>query len=141
MNSFSMRKWWFSLGMCITMCIGFQFEMPQRRHRPQQRDIGGEVGLIFATKCAGCHGSDLKRSEGRFGYVLDLARLASNPELVIPGRPAESELWALIQHDEMPPPDSPYGTLTPGQKTVIRDWITEGAPSGLGPSVSGHYLN
>jgi hypothetical protein len=133
MSSFSMRKWWFSLGVCITMCIGFQSEMPPIRPRPQARDYGKEVHAIFATKCASCHGPDLKRPEGRFGYVLDLARIASNPELVIPGHPSESELWALIEHDEMPPPDSPYGTLTPGQKKVIRDWIDEGAPR---PSVN-----
>ena len=33
---------------------------------------------------AGCHGPDLAKPKGRFGYVLDLRRIASNPEMVIP---------------------------------------------------------
>jgi hypothetical protein len=65
---------------------------------------------------------------GRFGYVLDLKRLAADREKVIPGRPAESELWALVEHDEMPPSDSPHGPLTPSQKETIRDWIAAGSP-------------
>jgi uncharacterized membrane protein len=92
------------------------------------RDIGGEVRGVFATKCAGCHGPDLAKPKGRFGYVLDLRRVAENPEMVIPGRPTESELWVLVQRDEMPPTESPHGALTPEQKEVIRAWIAAGAP-------------
>jgi hypothetical protein len=35
------------------------------------------VRNIFAAKCVECHGSDLPRPKGRFGYVLDLERLAT----------------------------------------------------------------
>src|SRR5262249_23562337 len=72
-----------------------------------QRDLASEVRDVFAAKCAGCHGSDLAKPKGRFGYVLDLARVASNPEMVVPFRPSESELWELVQHGEMPPADAP----------------------------------
>jgi hypothetical protein len=60
--------------------------------------------------------------------ILDLKRIAANPEMVIPLRPDESELWVLVQRDEMPPSDSPRGPLTPAQKEIIRTWITAGAP-------------
>jgi mono/diheme cytochrome c family protein len=91
-------------------------------------DRAAAVRAVFQSKCTGCHGPDLPKPQGRFGYVLDLKRLAADREKVIPGRPAESELWALVEHDEMPPSDSPHGPLTPSQKETIRDWIAAGSP-------------
>jgi len=41
-----------------------------------QSDLGSEVLVVFALKCAGCHGPNLAKPKGRFGYVLDLARVA-----------------------------------------------------------------
>src|SRR6516225_7605261 len=87
-----------------------------------------QARMVFAARCAGCHGPDLAKPKGRFGYVLDLRRVADNPEMVIPGRPDESELWALVRHGDMPPADSPHGPLTATEKEVIRAWIAAGAP-------------
>jgi uncharacterized membrane protein len=84
--------------------------------------------MVFAAKCAGCHGPDLAKPRGRFGYVLDLAKVASNPEMVVPFRPDESELWQLVRNNEMPPADSPRGPLSESEKEVIRGWIAAGAP-------------
>jgi uncharacterized membrane protein/mono/diheme cytochrome c family protein len=95
------------------------------------RDIGREVLSVFSAKCAACHGPDLPRPMGRFGYILDLKRLAGNPEKVIPPNPEESELWGLVQRNEMPPADSPRGALTTEQKDIIRQWIAAGAPDAL----------
>lgn len=95
---------------------------------PSDRAIAERARGVFAAKCAACHGPDLENPRGRFGYVLDLKRLAGNPELVVPHRPDESELWALVEHDEMPPPDSPRGPLAPEQKEILRSWIAAGAP-------------
>jgi uncharacterized membrane protein len=86
---------------------------------------------VFSAKCAGCHGPDLPKPKGRFGYVLDLRRVAENPEMVIPGRPDESELWALVRHGDMPPADSPGGLLTAVEMETIRDWIAAGAPAAV----------
>src|SRR3954447_22939546 len=92
------------------------------------RDVAAEVRAVFAARCAACHGSDLAKPKGRFGYVLDLPRVAGNPEMVVRSRPEESELWILVQHGEMPPDDSPAGRLTAEEKEVIRRWIADGAP-------------
>ena len=88
-----------------------------------------EVRAVFSAKCAGCHGPALAKPKGRFGYVLDLARVAGNREMVVPGAPDESELWELVRRGEMPPDDSPAGPLTAGQKETIRAWIAAGAPA------------
>jgi uncharacterized membrane protein len=90
--------------------------------------MGNEVRDVFVAKCAVCHDSDSGKPKGRFGYVLDLRRVAGNPEKVIAFRPIDSELWDLVEHDEMPPKDSPHGALSQEQKEVIREWIATGAP-------------
>src|SRR5437660_1617225 len=95
----------------------------------KERDLASEALTIFAAKCAGCHGPNLTKPRGRFGYVLDLGRVAGNREMVVPSSPEESELWDLVNHNEMPPADSPTGPLSAAQKEVIRAWIAAGAPA------------
>jgi mono/diheme cytochrome c family protein/uncharacterized membrane protein len=127
-----------SVGVCRTGSLRAADDTPSG-----QRGLASEVRDVFAAKCAGCHGSDLAKPKGRFGYVLDLVRVASNPEMVIPFRPQESELWELVRHGEMPPADAPTGALTAQQKEVIRSWIASGAPAisyqsspGTSPSIT-----
>src|SRR5258708_2706784 len=63
----------------------------------RDRELASQTRAIFAAKCAGCHGADLVKPRGRFGYVLDLARVAANPEMVVPSFPDESEIWDLVR--------------------------------------------
>jgi uncharacterized membrane protein len=122
-------KMWSLIGfVSLAVFAGFRPGVARADPNPPVRDIGREARSVFAAKCAGCHGPQLAKPKGRFGYVLDLRRVAGNPEIVIPGRPTESELWALVQKDEMPPLDSPRGPLSSAQKEIIRDWIAAGAP-------------
>jgi mono/diheme cytochrome c family protein len=93
-------------------------------------ELAAGARAVFSARCTGCHGPNLPRPRGRFGYVLDLARVAGNPEMVIPSSPEESELWQLVRRDEMPPPDAPSGALTAAEKEAIRAWIAAGAPAG-----------
>ncbi len=95
-------------------------------------DLAAEVRTVFAAHCTACHGPELPKPKGRFGYVLDLARVAGNREMIVPGAPEESELWELIRRGEMPPDESPTGPLSAGEKETIRAWIAAGAP-GPGP--------
>src|SRR5579884_1027526 len=94
-----------------------------------QQKLSTEVLAVFAAKCARCHGPDVRKPKGRFGYVLDLGRIARNREMIVPGSPGESELWELVRRDEMPPPDSPTGPLSAAQKKTICAWIKAGAPA------------
>src|SRR6516225_8896725 len=107
--------------ICSTMIatLGMPSLMPAA---DPERDLASEVLAVFSSKCAGCHGPDLPKPRGRFGYVTDLARIARNREMVVPSSPEESELWDLVSRNEMPPPDSPAGPLSAAEKEVIRAW-------------------
>lgn len=96
---------------------------------PLGRALAGEVREIFRATCVECHGPDLASPDGEFGYVLDLPRIAANPDFLVPGDPAKSEIYQLVLHDEMPGEDSDHGPLSLLQKETIRRWIELGAPS------------
>jgi uncharacterized membrane protein/mono/diheme cytochrome c family protein len=117
------------LGVCAALTPSLCFGPAAASSSAGQRNFASETRSIFAAKCAGCHGAALAKPKGRFGYVLDLARLAANPEMVIPSFPDESELWELVHRGEMPPEDSPTGPLSDAEKEVIRSWIGGGAPA------------
>src|SRR6516165_5425093 len=78
-----------------------------------------KVQKVFRAKCNQCHGSHLAKPKGKFGYILDLGRVASNPKIVVPGKPGESTLWELVSGDEMPPEDAKAGPLTAEEKDLI----------------------
>lgn len=95
-------------------------------------DLAGNVHVIFEHKCNECHGGQLKKPEGKFGYVLDLKRMADNEEYVVRGKPQKSELFRLVNDGEMPPDDHPKTPpLTGDEKDVVRRWIQAGAPHEL----------
>jgi len=91
--------------------------------------LASAVRNIFSAKCTECHGSDLSRPKGKFGYVLDLERLAGNSHLVVPFKPDESKLWELVHDEEMPPDYAKAGSLTNEEKEAIRLWIESGSPA------------
>jgi uncharacterized membrane protein/mono/diheme cytochrome c family protein len=93
--------------------------------------LAGEVFRIFEAKCADCHGSHLPKPKGKFGYVLDLKRVAENPEFVVRGDPANSELYQMVKNDEMPGEDADVPGLTPEEKHAVESWVLAGAPSVL----------
>ncbi|HWG43231.1 MAG TPA: DUF2231 domain-containing protein [Gemmataceae bacterium] len=93
-----------------------------------KRDLGAEAKAIFQVKCVQCHGPDVRKPKGDFGYVLDLKRLAADSEKVVPGKPDESQLWQLVHDDEMPAEGAKAGPVTKEQKETIRAWIEAGAP-------------
>jgi mono/diheme cytochrome c family protein len=115
----------YSLGVLgiLTVCSVFAAAPPG------QRDLATEVKAIFQAKCAECHGPQVRKPKGKFGYVLDLKRLAADPKKVVPYKAEKSKLWQLVRAEEMPPEEAKAGPLTNEQKEIIHAWIEAGAPS------------
>ena len=92
--------------------------------------LATQVHTIFQARCTECHGADLAKPKGKFGYVLDLARVAANPKMVVQGNPTKSDLYQTVFHNEMPPPESKLPPLTTEEKEIVKAWIEVGAPPG-----------
>jgi mono/diheme cytochrome c family protein/uncharacterized membrane protein len=120
------------LGRCcvLVVSLGLPGSAPAGN---QDRDLASEVLEVFSAKCAACHGPNVGKPRGGFGYVLNLGRVAGNREMVVPFAPDQSELWEHVSKGEMPPPDSPTGPLSSAQKEVIHAWIAAGAPTAASP--------
>ena len=112
--------------MICTLCASAGFAAGAKS---PSADLGSAVREIFAVKCVQCHAASLPRPKGKFGYVLDLPRIAANPRLVVRSDAAHSELWKKIDEGDMPPDDAKAGPLTDAQKLTIRAWIDAGAPA------------
>src|SRR5262249_29511912 len=96
----------------LALPIGLPGPSRPANPRPQERESVAPVQAVFSARCATCHGPDVLKPRGGFGYVLDLRRLAGNPNLIVPSSPEQSELWLLVRNGEMPPPDAPQLTVT-----------------------------
>ena len=116
--------------LLLIAAVTVQAQQPPSREKA--RHLAGNVHVIFEHKCNECHGSQLKKPEGKFGHVLDLKRLADNLDYIERGKPARSELYRLVNDGEMPPDDHPKTPpLTGEEKEVVRRWIQAGAPHEL----------
>lgn len=93
--------------------------------------VTSAVFELFEAKCNDCHGAHLAKPKGKFGYTMDLKRVAANEDYVVPGEPEKSELFRLVNEDEMPGKDSEHGVATAAEKLALRQWIQIGAPSAL----------
>lgn len=103
----------------------------QTATKDEQIKVAQRVRDIFEAKCVDCHGPELPRPKGKFGYVLDLQRMADNPDYVLRGDPEKSELYIMVRDDEMPGEDAPVPALTPEEKEIVRRWVEIGAPGEL----------
>ena len=91
---------------------------------------------LFEAKCNDCHGAHLVKPKGKFGYIMDLKRVAANDDFISGTDPSKSELFRLVTEDEMPGSDSDLPPATPAEKLALRRWIQLGAPGQLGEKLS-----
>ncbi|MCA9014666.1 MAG: DUF1592 domain-containing protein [Planctomycetaceae bacterium] len=83
-----------------------------------------QVAPLLAQNCLDCHDSAAKKGQ------LDLSRKAAafsggaSGKVIVPGKAGESLLWEQIKSGAMPPEGK---SLTDQEKTVLKQWIDEGA--------------
>jgi len=118
--------------ICLVAYSGTLFAAdPKPAQKADQLKIAQQVHDIFEEKCLDCHGPELPRPKGKFGYVLDLKRVADNPDYVTRGNPEKSDLYVMVRDDEMPGEDANVPPLSAQQKEIVRRWIEVGAPCEL----------
>lgn len=125
-----MTRFFSRLLACVTLLTAaLHAETTPARAPEDGAKLATQVRDIFEAKCLDCHGPELPRPKGKFGYVLDLKRVADNPEYVERGNPEKSDLWKMILNDEMPGDDANVPPLTKDEKAAVKRWIEIGAPA------------
>lgn len=91
-------------------------------------DFAREVRPILAQYCFKCHGPDDKTRKAKLRF--DEPASARNLGVIVPGKPADSELVTRIQTTEvdkvMPPPATKMA-LSAKQKEILERWVAAGA--------------
>ena len=83
---------------------------------------------ILAENCFACHGPDSASRKAELR--LDRREAAIEGEVIVPGKPHESELVTRINatdpEEQMPPPAT-HKKLSAAEKEILARWIAEGA--------------
>jgi hypothetical protein len=98
-------------------------------------DFAKSIQAVLEKRCIECHGEKKQKAELRLDSKEAVLKGGDTATVVVPGKPAESELIKRISlpegHDDiMPPKGDP---LTKEQIEAFKNWIDQGAkwPEGL----------
>ena len=97
-------------------------------------DFNRDIRPILASNCLKCHGIDEGARKSKLR--MDLRSTSTGPAksgktAIVPGKPGESELIRRVfssDPQEVMPPPSTHFTLTDAQKSLLKEWISQGAP-------------
>ncbi|MEN9554940.1 MAG: hypothetical protein RLZZ232_1226 [Planctomycetota bacterium] len=84
---------------------------------------------LLLDRCVECHGPTKQENGIRLDRRQDVLQgKAGDRALIVPGAPADSRLWQVLQHsaDDIAMPSS--GKLDDLQLTAVKNWIEAGAP-------------
>jgi len=95
---------------------------------PDKIDFNRDVRPILSDNCFACHGPDAAKREAELR--LDVRDDALKQKAIVPGKPEASQLIERIlstdAETQMPPPAA-NKRLTERQKTILKNWIAQGA--------------
>ena len=87
-----------------------------------------DIRPILTENCYACHGPD--QNHRKADLRLDVREAALTDKAIVPGNADQSGIIQRIETSEaddlMPPPDS-HKKLTPREKSLLRQWVQEGA--------------
>ncbi|MFO0902227.1 MAG: PSD1 and planctomycete cytochrome C domain-containing protein [Pirellulales bacterium] len=118
-----MVRWWTAVSVVLGATAASAGEIEFNR----------DIRPILSDKCFACHGFDAKHRQAELRLDTPAgahAKAASGEPAIVPGRPDESAVWRRIASNDpaerMPPPDS-NKQLTDAERTLLRQWIEQGA--------------
>ena len=91
-------------------------------------DFNRDVRPILSDNCYFCHGPD--EATQKAGLRIDTRAGAIDGEVIVPGKPAESELIHRVlstESDELMPPPETGKKLSAADKDTLRRWVAQGA--------------
>ena len=87
-----------------------------------------DVKPLLASRCFDCHGALKQEAKLR----IDTAQSMIDAEMIIPGKPDDSELIYRItttEPEERMPPEHEGAMFLENEVNIIREWIANGAPA------------
>jgi len=87
-----------------------------------------DVRPVFQAKCWQCHGPDAQKGELSLQTAASIRKGGESGSILVPGKSAESRLYEVIHHGEMPPEGQEK--LSAAEVETIRRWIDSGASFG-----------
>jgi WD40 repeat protein len=124
--------WLRFVSVALTLCLPNVVSAQDKKDAklPDTISYYKDVRLIFQQNCQGCH----QPAQAKGGYVMtsfgDLFKKTDNDiPGIVPGKPAESELYKQItpQNGEKPAMPRMKEPLSERDVTIIRKWIEQGA--------------
>ncbi|MFN0053139.1 MAG: PSD1 and planctomycete cytochrome C domain-containing protein [Planctomycetales bacterium] len=122
-------RWLLSSAICLAVAT---VSIPSQAADETPRvEFSRDIRPILSNVCFDCHGPDKnqRKADLRLDQREDLYRDQGGYALIVPGKPAASELYSrIVDPDEtqrMPPPDA-LRQLTQEQTDLIRRWIEQG---------------
>jgi mono/diheme cytochrome c family protein len=88
--------------------------------------VAVKAEAVLAAHCSACHANG--KARGGFGYALERERLVARQK-VVPGKPADSELYERVRSGEMPPAGGARPRPSDADLAVLKQWIEAGAPA------------
>src|SRR5688500_9207474 len=103
--------------------------------RAQAIDYSRDVLPILSAKCYHCHGPDeeARQMELRLDQKADAFRVREGVAVIVPGKPAESELVRRVTSkdpDEVMPPSEDIRKLSAREVETLKRWVEQGATWG-----------
>ena len=124
------KNW--TLALSTVCVIGLETSALQAQAPPARVDFNRDIRPILSETCFACHGPDQakRKADLRLDTKEGLHGLGDAPRVIVPGKPAGSELIARLTTDnaeERMPPASTGKKVTPEQIELIKLWIEQGA--------------
>lgn len=113
-------------GSVLTAAVLVVFATIVRGAEPQAGpSLEHDILPLLKTRCQKCHGPVKPKGKLNLSSARSLARGGESGPVVVPGKLDESLIWDQVSTDEMPP--RPGEPLSSAEKTLLRQWIEQGA--------------
>lgn len=121
-----------ALALATAAAAGTADPTPAAPRPKEPIDYARDVQPIFAGKCTVCHSGTQLEGQYDMGTHAGVLKGGKRGPAVVPGKPAESQLFLAVTHARKPvmPPKSENNDLTPGEVAVLKAWIEQGAGGG-----------
>ncbi len=96
----------------------------ERKQRAAAKHFETAVAPLFAKHCLECHDSATHESGLDLSKKVAAFRGGENGKVILPGKSAESPLWASVESGSMPHERPP---LSVAENAALKKWIDEGA--------------